>query len=165
MGGNQKKDSGLHLGDSVIPGKRLTAGAVLSLVILIGSILLSTSGAVNGLLAGMLLVAGAGVGILFQPRPKPEDHSDMAAAAVERIYRMGNDLTQVQETVTELAGLSTDPAASQRLITAQNELLDQIQQLEQTVSDFNTLSPGVAERVRFKLDEGKRLFAHLSGGK
>lgn len=154
----------LSFGRWVIPSKRLGWGIVVLVVIVGGSITLSTTGVLNGFLAGVIAAAGAAVGLLFQPLPKPADHSAVATASVQRMFDLERNLARAQETVSGLARECDDPTTKLRLILAQDILLEQNGQLYRVVNDWDQVSPGVAANVRKNLDAGKHLFALLKNG-
>lgn len=141
-------------------GRKFWAGLLLSAGVVIWT--LSSAGEnEDGLKTGLLVVVGGIIGILFAPLPKPVDHSTTANTSVERLLDMAQEITGVQNTVTALITEVEDPMVKIRLVAAQNALLQQEERMQRSVGDWDEIAPGVAVRVRTKLDAGRIRFLEL----
>lgn len=141
-------------------GRKFWVGALVSVGVL-GWTLATAGDNEDGLKTGLLVVLGGVIGILFAPAPKPIDHTPTATASVERMMDMAREVKTVQETVTDAID-EVEPLTGLRLLEAQNTLLRQHEIMQRTVSDWNEISPGVAEAVTAKRDAGRKRFLELT---
>jgi gas vesicle protein len=152
----------IDFGNSVLYfGKKFFWGLVLCVGVIWTTVSTNEKDPGGGLLTGILVVIGGVIGILFAPAPKPVDHTPTASASVERMMDMAHELETVQGTITDLVADVGDVTVRFRLVAAQDVLLKQQERLQRSVSDWNEVSPGVAQAVKLRLEEGKRRFMEL----
>lgn len=115
----------------------------------------------DGVIAGILVVAGGFIGVLFAPSPKPVDHSQTAHSSVQRLIDMKADLERARGVISQSISNEIPGTTVLHLVTAQDLILNQDQHFVRAVDDWNEVAPGVVERVVHKRNEGKRRFQQL----
>ncbi|MDP9987446.1 hypothetical protein J2S98_002613 [Arthrobacter oryzae] len=115
----------------------------------------------DGVIAGILIVAGGLIGVLFAPSPKPIDHSQTAHSSVQRLIDMNADLGRARSVISQSITEEIPGTTALRLLAAQDLIVSQDQHFARAVDDWNEIAPGVVERVVHKRNEGKRRFQQL----
>lgn len=115
----------------------------------------------DGVMAGILIVAGGLIGVLFAPSPKPVDHSQTAHSSVERLIDIKSDLERAREVISLSISDEIPGTTVLQLVAAQDLILNQDPHFVRAVDDWNDVAPGVVERVVHKRNEGKRRFQQL----
>ncbi|MHA7176178.1 hypothetical protein ACX80D_05940 [Arthrobacter sp. Sr24] len=110
---------------------------------------------------GILIFIGGVVGILFAPTPKPVNHVQTASASVLSLLDMKTNSDRAQTAITEVASELQVPSLTIRLVAAQDLLLQQEIHYARTIENWNTVAPGVVDRVVFDRSAGSRRLRQL----
>ena len=148
------RNSVLYFGPRFWWGAGLAGAVVISTVMAAGSV-------GNGLLLGGAAVAGALIGTLFSPSPKPVDHSQTANDAVVTLLDLRADLERARDSIGAAISETNKGLQAIHLGSAEKTLRDQDIRLARSVENWNVVAPDIADRVIDSRNNGKRRFDQL----
>lgn len=153
--------SGIRFKNSVLYfGRKFWWGVVLSLgVIMITALTAEKFG--DGLLLGGVAVAGAIIGTLFSPSPKPADHSRVASDSVDTLLDMLADLERARASIGTATEQTSGALRSIHLLAAQQTITSQGERLARSVENWNSVVPDVADLVVDRRKNGRRRLKQL----
>lgn len=148
------KNSVLHFEGKFWSGVGLCIGVIVLTALTAGSL-------TNGLLLGGAAVAGALIGNLFAPSPKPKDHSQLANESVTTLLDIQSDLERARASIGLALGEPNVGLQAIHLTSAENTIKNQDERLARSVESWNNVAPDVADRVIDARKSGRRRFKQL----
>lgn len=115
----------------------------------------------NGLLLGSAAVAGALIGTLFSPSPKPIDHSQTASDSIVTLLDLRADLERARDAINSASTETNKGLQGIHLLSAQATLTNQDERLARSVENWNVVAPDIADRVIDSRKSGKRRLEQL----
>lgn len=115
----------------------------------------------NGLLLGAAAVAGALVGTLAAPSPKPIDNSQIASQSVITLLDVQSNLQRASQSIVLAAAEKNPGLQAVHLGSARETLNVQDELLARAVDNWNSAAPGVVDRVIETRNSGRRRFKQL----
>ena len=141
-------------------GPRVWWGTTLAVAVVVAAVVTSKSVG-DGLLLGGSAVAGALIGTLFSPAPKPIDHSQTANDSVVTLLDLRADLERARDSIATASTEVNRGLQTIHLSSAQETLRNQDERLARSVENWDTVAPDIADRVIDARKKGKRRFEQL----
>ena len=160
-GGRAAEEPGIIFKNSVLYfGPKFWWGVALSIVVILVTAV--TAGSLpNGLLLGGAAVAGALIGTLFSPSPKPKDHSQLANESVTTLLDIQVDLERARASIGLAVGEQNSGLQAIHLASAEKTIKYQDERLARSLENWNSVAPDVADRVIDARKNGRRRFKQL----
>lgn len=141
-------------------GPRVWLGVGLVVLVVVATVL-AAGNVGNGLLLGGAAVAGAFIGILFSPSPKPKDHSQIASESIVILLDLRADLGRARDSIVAASKEPNKGLNAIHLLSAGETLRNQDERLARSVENWNVVSPDIAGRVIDSRKSGKRRLEQL----